>query len=209
MNKQILIAAGLAAFAATPSLAAQKTYALGDFTGVSAATGVSVDINTGGDYSVKAESSDKGLERLEVKVVDGELRIKRTNHNFRWRRSDKVHVTVSLPSLKSLDVSSGAAIDAKNVDAGEFSIDASSGGSIDAEGKCDDLSVDVSSGGSIDARALQCRAADADASSGGSARIYASESVTGEASSGGSVRIFGEPEKVSKETSSGGSVSVQ
>ncbi|HBK91795.1 MAG TPA: hypothetical protein DDZ68_09000 [Parvularcula sp.] len=202
-------AVAIAAVMTAPAFAETKTYAVADFTRVSASAGVSVDIAVGGDYAVSATSSAEGLERLDIKVEGGELRIGRKRATgWRWRRGDEVNVTVAMPALEALDVSSGASVDAGGVDAGAFAIDASSGASADVAGRCDALTVDVSSGASIDADALLCRTANASASSGGSADIYASESVNGDASSGGSIDVSGSPKSVNKDTSSGGSVDV-
>jgi hypothetical protein len=211
MNKSFLFSAAVlgGVLVAAPALAETKTYALADFTRVSASAGVDVDVAVGTDYSVVATSSPEGLDRLEVKVVNGELQIgRKSTKGWRWKRGDEVNVKVSLPALEAVDVSSGASVDAAGVDAGAFAIDASSGASLDIAGRCDALTVDVSSGASVDAEALQCRSANASASSGGSANVFASESVNGDASSGGSVDVSGSPKTVNKDTSSGGSVDV-
>lgn len=210
MNRSMLLA-GVAlagAMLASSAFAETKTYALADFTRVSAAAGVSVDIAVGGDYAVTATSSAEGLERLEIKVVDGALQVRRKAKGWRWKRGEEVSVKVAMPALEAIGVSSGASVDAVGVDAGAFAIDASSGGSLDVAGKCDALTVDVSSGGNVDAETLICRTANASASSGGSADIFASESVNADASSGGSVDVNGSPKTVNKDTSSGGSVDV-
>lgn len=205
-----LLVAGAVALLATPALAETKNYDLAGFTRVSAAAGVNVTVTVGGDYSVQAESTSRGLERLKVELVGDELRIGRHNTmKLNLKRSDEINVRVTTPALSGVDVSSGATLDATGVDAGAFSIDASSGGALDVAGRCDDLTVDVSSGANIDARGLECRSAIADASSGGNADIFASESVNGDASSGGNVDVWGAPKTVNKDTSSGGSVSVQ
>lgn len=206
--KKFLLASA-AALLATPAFAETETFNLAGFTRVSAAAGTSVTVKVGGDYSVIAESTAKGLEKLRVELVGEELQIGRKHRTMSWGRSDRVTVKVTMPALSGLDVSSGASLDASGVDAGAFVIDASSGGSLDVVGRCDALTVDVSSGGNIDAKGLECRTAVADASSGGNADIFASESVTGDASSGGNVDVYGKPKNVSKDTSSGGSVSVE
>ena len=208
MNK-LLFAASAAALLSTPAFAESQTFDLKDFTRVSAAAGTTVNVTVGGDYSVVAESTAKGLEKLRVEIKGDELQIGRRHNTMSWGRSDRVVVSVSLPALAGLDVSSGAELKATDVDASAFSIDASSGGSMEVSGRCETLSVDVSSGGEIEARKLECRNATADASSGGNAEIYASESITGDASSGGNVDVYGKPKNVSKDTSSGGSVSVE
>lgn len=208
MNK-VISAAAIAAILISPAYAETKSFDLTGFTRVSASAGVDVNVTVGGDYSVKADSTPEGLDRLKVELVGDELRIGRNHRNFNWKRGSRVTVTVSTPALSGLEVSSGASLDASGVDAGDFSIDASSGGDLEVSGRCDALSVDVSSGGNIDAKALECRSASADASSGGNADIFASESVEGDASSGGNVDVYGKPKNVSKNTSSGGSVSVE
>jgi hypothetical protein len=208
MNK-VIQAAAIAAILISPAYAETKSFDLTGFTRVSASAGVDVKVTAGGDYSVKADSTPEGLDRLKVELVGDELRIGRNHRNLSWKRGSRVTVTVSTPALAGLEVSSGASLNASGVDAGDFSIDASSGGDLDVTGRCDALSVDVSSGGNIDARALECRSAIADASSGGNADIFASESVDGDASSGGNVDVYGKPKNVSKDTSSGGSVSVE
>ena len=211
MKTSVLLSSAVfvSAFIASPAFAETKTYALADFTRVSASAGVSVDVTAGADYAVVATSSGEGLERLDIKVVNGELKIgRKPMKGFRWKRGDEVLVKVSLPALEALDVSSGASVDAVGVDAGAFAIDVSSGASVDIVGRCDALTVDVSSGGSVDAETFECRTANASASSGGSADIFASESVNGDASSGGSIDVSGSPKTVNKDTSSGGSVDV-
>lgn len=210
MTRAVMLSSAVlaAALIASPAFAETKTYALADFTRVSAAAGVDVDMTVGGDYSVVATSSSEGLERLDIKVVEGELQIRRKSKGWRWKRGDAVNVKVLLPALEAVDVSSGASVDAVGVDAGAFAIDVSSGGSLDIAGRCDALTVDVSSGGSVDAGGFLCRTANASASSGGSADIFAAESVNGDASSGGSLDVSGSPKSVNKDTSSGGSVDV-
>jgi hypothetical protein len=208
MNK-LFLASTAAALLATPAFAETQTFNVAGFTHVSAAAGTTVNVTVGGDYSVVAESTAKGLEKLRVEVVGDELQIGRKHKSISWGRSDRVTVNVRMPALSGLDVSSGASLDATGVDAGAFELDASSGGSLEVSGRCDALTVDVSSGGNVDAKGLLCRTAVADASSGGNADIFASESITGDASSGGNVDVYGKPKNVNKDTSSGGSVSVE
>lgn len=207
--KRLLIATAMSAVLATPAFAETKSFDLAGFTRVSASAGTTVNVTVGGDYSVVAESSGEGLDRLRVEVKGDQLEIGRRHRTMSWGRGTRVVVNVTLPALSGLDVSSGASLEASGVDASDFEIGASSGGDLEVTGRCNALTVDVSSGGSIDARGLECRTAVADASSGGSADIFASESVTGDASSGGSIDVYGQPKKISKDTSSGGSVSIE
>lgn len=198
----------IAATAAGSALADEKTYDLAGFEGVSVSAGVKAIVTVGGDYSVRAESSSDGLEKLEIRVRHGELDIGRKSHFMSFGRHNQVTVYVSMPALMRLDVSSGSETEATGVAGGPFSVDASSGADASITGSCDALSLDVSSGASVDASELKCKTGSADASSGGSARIFVSDSITADASSGGSIRVYGKPTNSNTDTSSGGSVHI-
>jgi hypothetical protein len=206
--KTVLIALASSSLLAGAATAETQSYNVKDFDKISVATGIKADVTVGPTYSVVADSSVEGLERLEVKVKNGELQLRRVSKGMRWKRGDNVTVNITLPALTGLDGSSGASVDATGIDAASFAIDASSGAHIDASGTCDRLSIDISSGAHVDAGELQCRSVLADASSGADGNVYATEEVNGDASSGGMIKVRGNPERVSKDTSSGGNISV-
>jgi hypothetical protein len=211
MNNSALFISTLSSLAlvAGAALADEKTYDVSGFDAVSVSAGIKAEITVGADYSVRAESSAEGLDRLEIRVSGSELRIGREHRNFSWRRNEDVTVYVSLPALSALDVSSGAQGAATSIEADDFAIDASSGGHAELAGTCKALNIDVSSGAHVDAEDLQCASARADASSGAHAAIFASESIVADASSGGHVEVYGSPKNVNIDHSSGGSVSVK
>jgi len=192
----------------SPAFADEKTFDVSGFTGVDSSAGVNVDVSVGSDFSVRATSSEKGLERLSVEVKGDTLHIGRQWRN-NWGRSPSVQVAVTMPKLESLEASSGSSIDADGVIASDFNIDASSGATIVVEGSCDDVEIDVSSGASIDAEDLKCSKVVADGSSGGSISAAAATKLVAEASSGSSIRVYGSPEYVDIDKSSGGSVKIK
>lgn len=211
MNDRALFISTLSslALAAGAALADEKTYDVSGFDAVAVSAGITAEITVGADYSVRAESTAEGLDRLEIRVSGSELRIGRKHRNFSWRRNEDVTVYVSLPALSALDVSSGAQGAATSVKADAFAIDASSGAHAELSGTCKALTIDVSSGAHVQAEDLQCASARADASSGAHASIFASESIVADASSGGHVQVYGSPKNVNIDHSSGGSVSVK
>jgi hypothetical protein len=199
----ILVAAGGAANAE------EHSFDLSDFDAISVAKGITAIITVGGDYSVRAESTDEGLERLEVKVKKRALEIGRKSNFSGIGRQPSVTVTVSLPALDALEVSTGSSARVTGVSAGPFALDVSTGASADVSGQCDALSLDVSTGGDVEARELQCKSASVDANTGGTATIFASESVSADAAFGGDVHVYGNPSNVSEDTAFGGDVSVE
>lgn len=186
-----------------------KTFDFEGFDKVSVAAGIEATIGVAEDYSVVAETTEEEMERLDIRMNGRVLLIGRNFRGVSWGRRDPVTVTIAMPMIKGLAVSSGARVEADRVDAGDFNIDASSGGLLTVAGRCDALDLDVSSGGRADAESLKCVEVTADASSGGSADVFASQAVSAEASSGGAISVAGAPATVSKETSSGGSVDVE
>lgn len=207
---RLAIAFGTLAFVAVGAAKAEEaTFDLSGFDSISVAEGVSAVITVGGDFSVRAEGTDQALERLDVKVSKGELQIGRKAKLTNMGRQPHVTVTVSLPALNSLDVSTGSETTVTGVAAGAFDLDASTGAVATVSGKCDTLNLDLSTGADLEARDLQCKAADVDASTGGSATIFASERVSADVSFGGDVRVYGSPAEVDKDTSFGGDVSIK
>ncbi|MEO1015206.1 MAG: head GIN domain-containing protein [Pseudomonadota bacterium] len=202
-----LAAAGAVAIAAGPAVAETRTYDLDGFDVVYVSSGIYATVTIGESFVVEIEAAQRDLDRLDVRVKDGELKIGRNYRGLSWgRERGRIDARVTLPNLTGLEASSGADVTATDVDAGSFGIDASSGASIDVAGACENASVDVSSGASVDAEGLICNDVDVDASSGASARVHAAERVTADASSGASVRVFGDPQQKQSDTSSGGSV---
>jgi hypothetical protein len=178
------------------------------FTRVAASQGVEVNITMGSSTRVvvKAET-EKDLERLEIEVDDGELRIRRgawSSSIWNWRSSGgRVSVGVVVSELEGLSSSWGAKVTATEVDCEELSLDASSGSKIVVSGGCNAVKVDVSSGAVVDARDFKVEVVTVDASSGANIDVFASVNFQGDASSGASVDVFGTPELFEANTSSG------
>ena len=108
--------------------------------------------------------------------------------------------------LNEVEASSGSSIQARGINADDFTLRVSSGASAELSGSCKELDLKVSSGGDADAKDLQCLSLSASASSGGSASAYAIESATGKTSSGGSIDVWGDPpSRTSNHSISGGS----
>lgn len=194
------------------ALAESRSYDVAEFSAVKASTGVKVNIVQGDTPSVNATGEDGKMDRLSVTTENGLLRIRVTKKKGGWGwggRTPSFTVDVVTPTLKSIDVSSGADVDAQNITADDFVLDSSSGASIDISGTCSRVSADASSGSDIDADNFVCQSAIADVSSGASIDIHATETFSGDASSGGSINVYGKPTDVTSDRSSGGSVRIR
>lgn len=189
-----------------------RSYDVEAFTAVKAATGVRVDIIVGPAQSISADGPDGEMDRLQIISKGGQLSIKRKNKKglgWNWGDSTNFTVTITVPELTAIDVSSGANVDAQGVNSERVSLDASSGADIDVSGTCGSVSADASSGADIDARNLVCRTATADVSSGADIDVHASERFDGDASSGGGISVYGKPTQVNSSESSGGDIDLR
>lgn len=185
-NTNAILCISLSALASLSAQANTEEYFdVERFTRVAASQGVEVNITMGSLTQVVARAETaKDLERLEIEVDDGELRIRRGS----WSSS------------------TGAKVTAVEVDCEELFLDASSGSKIVVSGDCAEVEVDGSSGAVIDARDFKVEVVTVDASSGANIDVSASVNFQGHASSGASVHVFGTPKFFESDTSSGAQI---
>lgn len=197
-----LIFAAIAASVLLTGAASGETRALSDFRSVDVSGNIEVQIVVGPQYAV--EVTGPRVSNIVTRVTGGRLEIETIRHP---RRGPGRHalVRVSLPSLQSLDVSAGALVNAREVNADRFGVDVSSGASVELSGSCQTLRVDISSGATLRARGLRCADVQVDASSGANAAVHAENAISVDASSGASLRWAGGARARNIDLSSGGS----
>ena len=193
---------------------AEQSFDVGDFTRVAASQGIEVNITIGSIPRVTASAeTEKDLERLEIEVDDGELRIRRGSWSssiWNWGKSyGHISVNVVAPKLEGLSSSSGANLTAVDISCEELSIDASSGSRLAVSGGCNQIDIDASSGASINARELEAKSVAVDASSGANIDVYAAMNFKGDASSGANVNVYGASQVFESDTSSGARIARQ
>lgn len=193
---------------------AEQSFDVADFTRVAASQGVEVNVTMGAMPRVTASAeTEKDLERLEIEVEDGELRIRRGSWSssiWSWGKSyGNVSVTVVVPKLEGLSASSGANLAAVDISCEELSIDASSGSRLAVSGGCNEIDIDASSGASINARELEVKNVVVDASSGANVDVFAAINFQGDASSGANVDVYGASQVFESDTSSGARIARQ
>ena len=193
---------------------ADQSFDVADFTRVAVSQGVEVTVTMGSMLRVTASAeTEKDLERLEIEVDDGELRIRRGSwfsSIWNWGKSyGHVSVNVVVPELEGLSSSSGADLTAVDISCEELSIDASSGSRLAVSGGCNEIDIDASSGASINARELKAKSVAVDASSGANVDVYAASNFQGDASSGANVDVYGASQVFESDTSSGARIARQ
>lgn len=195
-----------AALIALVSVASAETRNVANFTGVSAADRIRVEVATGEGYRVEVVGSEANKVSTRIDN-DGTLVIRRTNRPF-WGGTPAIDATVrvTMPRVENLASSRGAELTATNVTADEMALAASMGGELRVSGVCRTLHAAVSMGGTIRAEGFQCQDANVAASMGGDARVFASNRFDAAASMGGAVNVAGGGRGDDIATSMGGSV---
>lgn len=198
----------------------------GEFTSVSAGSGLEVVIEYGPERSVTVEADDNLHQHIMTDVSGGTLEIS-SDVNIRNAASKKV--IVRMPTIKNLESSSGATLrsatplrseslklDANSGSNMEVTIqskkatcEASSGSHLKVSGTTDNLLTESSRGATVDARNLTASNVKSEASSGSTTFVNPIDMLKAEASSGSTIFYQKTPEKLQREVSSGGSVSEQ
>lgn len=178
-----------------------ETYDFTDFDRIDAAGVYELNVNVGGDFSVKISGAPEAMARVNARVEGGELVLdeERKDRTRKHWRKQGLTADITMPALNGVDIAGIVDAEIAGVDAAEFRADLSGIGDVDIEGQCDTLIANVSGIGDFDARELECVSADIDVSGIGDATIYASQSVDASVSGIGSVTVYGSPSDVDKD----------
>ena len=196
----------------------------GNFTKINVSRGLNVKLEQADTYLVEVEADQNLQEHITTKVENGTLFIT-SDENI--DEATAKNIRVKLPSLTSLESTSGSSVSTSNTFSGtdidviassgseanlslEFDTrrcESSSGSTLTLKGKSLKLKTDSSSGSEIDAKGLLVNDVVSESTSGSSTNIHPIVSLKGKASSGSSIDYDSTPKTVSKDESSGGSVS--
>ncbi len=202
----------------------EKRNVEGNFSKVDVSRGLNVTLEQADNYFVEVEADQNLQEHITTRVENGTLTIT-TDGNI--DEATAKNIRVKLPSLTSLEATSGSSVSTKNTFNGteievktssgseanlslEFdavSCESSSGSSLTVKGKALKLTTDSSSGSEIDAHGLLVNEVVSESTSGSSTDVNPLVSLNAKASSGSSIDYSSSPKTVTKEESSGGSVS--
>ncbi|MEZ5891789.1 MAG: head GIN domain-containing protein [Parvularculaceae bacterium] len=176
-----------------------QSFDLSGYDRIEAAGVFELNVTVGGDFALEVSGTPEAMERLSATVENGELVLdqKRGPRGVKgWR--DSLTATVSLPSLRAIDISGVVDGKATGIAAEAFTADLSGVGDLVLTGTCDNLNLDVSGVGDLDASGLKCKTVDVDVSGIGDAKVYASEAVDATVNGIGSITVEGSPSRVEK-----------
>ncbi len=177
------------------------SYKLATFDQISTSIPGKINVVVGSSVSVKVETDDNLIDDLDVVVKNGTLHLDTKNDI----RPTKVIFTITVPSLKALELSGAGDVNITKIKTKSFDLDLSGAANVKLAGEVTNLKIDVSGASDIDAKALKAQIVNLDMSGAGSARLSVSQSLTADISGACSVRYFGDP-KVTKSISGVGSI---
>ncbi len=193
--------------------AGQRSFQVGEFQSVSLEGAHDVIVTVGAAPSVRAEGDAEEIERLDIRVEDGALRIGTRRHGmmtgFRHHRGVTVYVTA--PALTGASIGGSGDMRIDRIQATAF--DASIGGSGDLEigglqadrahfavagsggiraaGTADEADISIAGSGHISLDALTARRAAVSVAGSGSISVRATEAVNGSIIGSGDVTVYG------------------
>lgn len=197
---------------AAPVAAAERSFPVTDFHGVTLAGSPDVTVTTGRTASVRASGSDAALDRLEIVVEGGTLKIG-TRHglDWSWRDHGPVRIAITVPMLRSVDVagSGDVIVDSVRVrdfaanitgsgslrvaalDADMTSFNIAGSGTITAAGRCGAGTAKIAGSGELKLAALHCATLSASIAGSGSIDAFATQTATLATMGSGDIRLTG------------------
>lgn len=206
----------MTACAQGPATAATANFNLRDFDQVALQGPDSVRVIAGSTFSVVAEGPQDALDKLDIRVAQGLLKISRKPEkgwSWDWSRNKmRAQVTVTLPMIRAASLSGAGDLDVnapltgarfvanlsgagdlkvQNASVRVMEVRLSGAGNITLNGTADQLTAGVSGSGNVDARGLTARSAQLNVSGVGNINARVSESVSGGVSGVGNVSVMG------------------
>ena len=191
-----------------------RGFQVGAFEKISLTGSSNVIVTVGGAPSVRAEGDTALLEKLDIKVENGTLRIgyKKGRWSFGWRKDHgPVTVHVSVPSLTGAEVAGSGDMKIDKVVGGDFAGEiAGSGeiqlaslrarkasfaiagsGGVTASGTAETAEFDIAGSGDVRAGGLQVRSAKVSIAGSGNVETRATESASVDIMGSGDVVVTG------------------
>lgn len=218
----IHVAAVAALCSAFSASAADRNFPVSDFSRITLAGFPDVHVVTGKAASVRATGDARDLDRLEIVVKNGELRIGTKNGKWEWKPS-KIELQVTVPTLSAASITGSGDMDIDRVKAANFDVaitgsgDLSIGriesgpvnvsitgsGDLSAGGQCTALRVSVTGSGDADIGGLRCQTANVRVMGSGDVSAYATGDVTASTMGSGDISIKGAQRCTKRTTGSG------
>lgn len=203
-----------AAIAASPAVAAELTVPVGSFDRIALGGSPDVTVTTGKAVSVRATGEQRALDRLDIRVEGGTLKIgtkRGSDWNFNWGERLKVRIAVAVPMicgvelggsgtvsvdrvkvpLFSADLGGSGAIRIAALDTGVAKFEVAGSGSVEAAGRCSKADIEVAGSGKLSLAGLKCETLSASIAGSGDIDAFATRTASVSVMGSGDARIGG------------------
>jgi hypothetical protein len=206
------IASALIAFAA-PAYADEQRFPVPSFDRIALGGSPEVTVTTGRSIGVVATGSRRALDRQDIRVERGTLKIGNKHGDWSMFRgpADKVRIVVGVPMVRGVDVGGsgtvtvdrvkvpafGAAVGGSGsirivtLDTGTANFSVGGSGNIDAAGRCDSASADIGGSGSLRLAGLKCATLNVSIAGSGNVDANAARTASISIAGSGDARIAG------------------
>jgi hypothetical protein len=188
-----------------------RNFNLNGFDKLAMGSALTINVQQGSSFSVKASGREQDLDDLEVIVSNGTLKVRYKNGKWGWNNRKNVRFDITMPQLRGIDFSgacsatvkgfrdqgnvtvdvSGASTANIDLDADRVTADFSGASTVNLNGKATSLSGEVSGATTLKAYGLQTKTVKLDVSGASGASVSASEAMSVDASGASSVRYRG------------------
>jgi hypothetical protein len=197
---------------ATPTLAAERGFPVGDFHGIALSGSPDVVVTTGRTASVHATGSEEALDRLEIRVEDGTLKIgNKRGLDWSWRDHGPVRIAVGVPMIRAIAVAGSGDVKADRIkvkdfaaaiagsgditiaalDADATSFAVSGSGDVTAAGRCGAGVVKLAGSGDMKFGGLKCETLSVNVAGSGDVAAFASRTANVAIRGSGDVTVTG------------------
>lgn len=181
-----------------------ETRTVSGFTGVAISGDAKVVIEPGDTERVEITADDNLMEYLTAEVSGSKLELGQKNLT-NLSSTERITYHVFVKSLKSIESSGSASIEAKGLRTDSLSVAVSGSGEIDVSGEAAVQDIAISGSASYDAEDLSSKSVTLAISGSGNAVLAVSEKLDVQVSGSGGVEYIGNPQ-VTKNISGSGSV---
>ena len=191
----------------------QRNFQVGAFHAVALEGAQDVVVTVGGAPAVRADGDSETIERLDIRVENGTLKIgtRRNDRWFNFRHSRGVTVYVTAPAVDAASISGsgdmridrvqGQAFAGEIAGSGDLQIgdlrvqrarfEIAGSGGISAAGAAEQAAVSIAGSGDVDLARLETRTSTVSVAGSGDISVHASETVSGSVMGSGDVMIAG------------------
>ncbi len=205
-----------------------KRYNVRDFTEIEAGGAYHIRVRQSYQHNVRVTGSEEELEKLQLRVQNGVLKIKRDSEVFRiWQVSKApVLIEVETPDLSLVDFSgavkaeivgfapenftirqSGASVVASSISTGHLELDLSGAARTNLKGHADNLTIDGSGATQVEASKLVAQTAEINLSGASRSVVNVQKHLKADASGASNVQYLGDVQQVEIEQSGGSHIS--